>query len=80
MSKTGTGQFGFFDLEKQLAKIYELNDFLPKLNSLMGNEVLRSIGFARAKFWIGMRNLMYNMGRFVSLMRPKKVPKPVKVR
>jgi len=46
----------------------------------MGNEVLRSIGFARAKFWIGMRNLMYNMGRFVSLMRPKKVPKPVKVR
>jgi IS5 family transposase len=42
----------------------------------MGNEILRSIGFARARFWIGMRNLMYNMGRFVSLMRPK----PVKVR
>ena len=42
----------------------------------MGNEVLRSIGFARAKFWIGMRNLVYNMGRFVSLKRPK----PVKVR
>jgi len=52
----------------------------------MGNEILRSIGFARAKFWLcffewgEMRNLMYNMGRFVSLMRPKKVPKPVKVR
>ena len=39
----------------------------------MGNEVLRSIGFARAKFWIGMRNLMYNMSRFVSLQRPKAV-------
>jgi IS5 family transposase len=37
----------------------------------MGNEVLRSIGFARARFWIGMRNLMYNMSRLVSLKRPK---------
>ena len=42
----------------------------------MGNEILRSIGFARARFWIGMRNLMYNMSRLVSL----KLPKPVKVR
>jgi IS5 family transposase len=41
----------------------------------MGNEILRSIGFARARFWIGMRNLMYNMSRFVSLKCPKKVPK-----
>jgi IS5 family transposase len=39
----------------------------------MGNEVLRSIGFARARFWIGFRNLMYNMSRFVSLKRPKSV-------
>jgi IS5 family transposase len=46
----------------------------------MGDEVLRSIGFARAKFWIGMRNLAYNMGRFVSLKFPKKVPQVVKVR
>jgi IS5 family transposase len=37
----------------------------------LGNEVLRSIGFGRARFWIGMRNLMYNMSRFVSLRRPK---------
>jgi IS5 family transposase len=37
----------------------------------MGNEMLRSIGLARAKFWIGMRNLMYNMSRLVSLKRPK---------
>jgi IS5 family transposase len=43
----------------------------------MGDEVLRSIGFARAKFWIGMRNLMYNLCRFVSLKFPKKVPKRV---
>jgi IS5 family transposase len=42
----------------------------------MGNEILRTIGLERAAFWIGMRNLMYNMGRFVSL----KCPKPVKVR
>jgi len=39
----------------------------------MGNEILRSIGFARARFWIGMRNLMYNRSRFVSLKRPKTV-------
>jgi IS5 family transposase len=42
----------------------------------MGNEILRSIGLERAAFWIGMRNLMYNFGRFVSL----KCPKAVKVR
>jgi IS5 family transposase len=42
----------------------------------MGNEILRSIGLERAAFWIGMRNLMYNFGRFVSL----KCPKPVRVR
>jgi IS5 family transposase len=44
------------------------------------DEVLRSIGMARAKFWIGMRNLVYNMGRLVSLKCPKKAPKAVKVR
>lgn len=37
----------------------------------MGNEILRSIGLARARFWIGLRNLMYNMSRFVSLKSPK---------
>jgi IS5 family transposase len=42
----------------------------------MGNEILRSIGFGRARFWIGIRNLMYNLQRFVSL----KCPKPVRVR
>jgi IS5 family transposase len=35
------------------------------------DEILRSIGFERARFWIGMRNLAYNFGRFVSLKRPK---------
>jgi IS5 family transposase len=39
----------------------------------MGNEILRSIGFGRARFWIGMRNLVYNLSRFVSLKCPKKV-------
>ena len=46
------------------------------MKSRCRDEVLRSIGRARAKFWIGMRNLVYNMGRFVSL----KCPKPVRVR
>jgi len=45
----------------------------------MGNEILRSIGFARARFWIGMRNLMYNMSRLVSLKRPKPVKAKMKV-
>jgi len=40
------------------------------------DEILRTIGLGRAAFWIGMRNLVYNLGRFVSL----KCPKPVKVR
>ena len=37
----------------------------------MGDETLRSIGFGRARFWIGVRNLVYNMCRFVSLRCPK---------
>ena len=35
----------------------------------LGNEVLRSIGFARAKFWIGMRNLGSNIRRYLSLKK-----------
>lgn len=37
----------------------------------MGNEILRTIGMERARFMIGIRNLVYNMSRFVSLKRPK---------
>jgi len=40
------------------------------------DEILRTIGLERAAFWIGIRNLVYNLGRFVSL----KCPKPAKVR
>jgi IS5 family transposase len=39
----------------------------------MGNEILRTIGIIRAKFQIGMRNLVYNMSRLVSLKRMKKI-------
>ena len=45
------------------------------MKSRCRDEVLRTIGIGRAKFWIGMKNLTYNMGRFLSLKRPKKVPK-----
>jgi len=45
--------------------------FGGEMKMRMGNEVLRSIGFARARFWIGMRNLMYNMSRLVSLKGQK---------
>jgi len=38
------------------------------------DELLRSIGLERAAFWIGMRNLVYNFSRLVSL----RCPKPVK--
>jgi hypothetical protein len=41
--RNSTGQFGFFDREQQLAKIYEFNGFLPKLNSLIDWEMFRSI-------------------------------------
>jgi IS5 family transposase len=37
----------------------------------MGDEIMRTIGIARAQFVIGMRNLAYNMSRFVSLKCPK---------
>jgi len=40
MSKTRTGQYGFFDLEQQLAKIYALNDLL---NSLIDWEQFRPV-------------------------------------
>jgi hypothetical protein len=35
----------------------------------MKEETLRSIGFARAKFWIGMRNLGSNISRYLSLKK-----------
>jgi len=35
-------QFSFFDLENHLDKIYQINDFLPKLNSLVDWEIFRS--------------------------------------
>jgi Transposase and inactivated derivatives, IS5 family len=38
----------------------------------MGDETLRTIGFARARFWIGMRNLAYNMSRLITLNKSKK--------
>jgi hypothetical protein len=37
----------------------------------MGNEILRTIGIIRAKFQMGMRNLVYNRSRLVSLKRAK---------
>ena len=40
------------------------------------DELLRSIGLERAAFWIGMRYLAYNRGRFVSV----RCPKPARVR
>jgi transposase len=40
MSKT-KGQFSFFDLENHLDKIYQINDFLPKLNALIDWEIFR---------------------------------------
>ena len=50
------------------------------MKSRCRDEVLRTIGLGRGRFWIGMRNVMYNRGRFVSLKCPKKVPKAVLVR
>jgi transposase len=35
------GQFSFFDLETQLGKIYEINNFLLKLNALIHWEIFR---------------------------------------
>ena len=40
MSKT-KGQYSFFDLEIHLEKIYQINDFLPKLNALIDWEIFR---------------------------------------
>jgi hypothetical protein len=37
----------------------------------MGDEILRTIGLKRARFWIGMRNLVNNMCRMVTLKRQK---------
>jgi len=40
MSKV-CGQYSFFDVENQLDKIYQINDFLPKLNTLVDWEIFR---------------------------------------
>ncbi|MCL2306235.1 MAG: hypothetical protein FWC43_12900, partial [Planctomycetaceae bacterium] len=60
----------FASLEQMREKILS---FVSYFNETLANEELRSIGFGRANFWIGMRNLMYNMSRLVSLKRPKRV-------
>jgi hypothetical protein len=39
----------------------------------MKEETLRSIGLARAKFWIGMRNLGSNISRYLTLKKLGKV-------
>jgi IS5 family transposase len=36
------GQYGFFDYQDQLDKIYQINDFLPKLNALINWEIFRA--------------------------------------
>jgi IS5 family transposase len=46
------------------------------MKSRCRDEVLRTIGLGRAMFWIGLRNLAYNMSRLVSL----RCPQPVRVR
>jgi IS5 family transposase len=42
-----------------------------------GLRLLRSIGFRRVRFLIGLRNLAYNLDRFVTLNTPKR-PKPTR--
>ena len=42
------------------------------MTGAMHGITVRSIGLARAKFNIGMMNLVYNLCRYVFLMRPKK--------
>jgi IS5 family transposase len=39
----------------------------------MGNEILRTIGMIRATFQMGMRNLVYNRSRVVSLKRAQSI-------
>jgi IS5 family transposase len=39
----------------------------------MKDETLRSIGFARAKFWIGMRKFGSNISRYLSLKKLSRV-------
>jgi len=46
-------QYGFFDREQQLEKIYKLNGFLPKLNSLIDGEMFRPIAMERKWFLLG---------------------------
>jgi hypothetical protein len=37
----------------------------------MGDETLRTIGEKRAAFWIGMRNIVSNMRRAITLIEVK---------
>jgi hypothetical protein len=41
----------------------------------MGNEILRTIGIIRAKFQIGMRNLVYNICRLITIKQNNKISK-----
>ncbi len=42
------------------------------MTGVMHGITIRSIGMARARFNIGMMNLVYNLCRYAALMRPRK--------
>jgi len=77
------GQYSFFDLENQLEKIYELDNFLPKLDSLIDWEMFRhtlnkvrknnDTGEAVA-FWFGSRE-HGNLDKFLELLLPLRIYK-----
>jgi hypothetical protein len=46
------------------------------MNTSMGGLVIHTIGLARAKVKIGLKNLTYNMQRFAFLMTQNQSPRP----
>jgi hypothetical protein len=46
---------------------YRIEHVFGEQKMRMKDETLRSIGFARAKFWISMRNLGSNISRYLTL-------------
>jgi putative transposase len=54
-----------------ISMIKKIHNMIENKHLRVEGHALRTIGLARAKFWIGMRNLMSNMRRLVSLSRLK---------
>ena len=71
--KNNVSSFGYKDHVLADEEYKFIRDYVVTDASVHDSVACLSVLPERASFWIGLRNLVYNMGRFVSLRCPKPV-------